>query len=181
VIFEDIVFFIAAIGALVGAAGVVLLRNPFYSVLSLVVHLFALAVLFLLLNAQFLAAAQLIVYAGAVMVLYVFVVAYIGGTEEPLGDTLPGIRPLGVLFALCLLAELCVAVIGSGLKALDSHGAHVGSGFGGPAQIGSLLLNQFLIPFEAASYLLLIAAVGALVLARKRRGFEELTEGGEPA
>jgi NADH-quinone oxidoreductase subunit J len=179
VIFTDIVFFIAAIGALAGAAGVVLLKNPFYSVLSLVTHLFFLAVLFLLLNSQFLAAAQLIVYAGAVMVLYVFVVAYIGGAEEPLGESLPGIKPLGVLFAVCLLAEFCIAVIGSGLKALDSHGAHIPNSFGGPSQIGSLLLNQFLIPFEAASYLLLIAAVGALVLARKRRGFEELTgEGG---
>ena len=61
-----------------------LLRNPFYSVLALVVHLIALAVLFLLLRAEFLAAAQVIVYAGAVMVLYVFVVAYIGGADEPL-------------------------------------------------------------------------------------------------
>ena len=180
-IFQDIVFFIAAIGALAGAAGVVLLRNPFYSVLSLVGHLFFLAVLFLLLNAQFLAAAQLIVYAGAVMVLYVFVVAYIGGAEEPLGADLPGVRPLGVLFALCLLVELCIAVIGTGLGAVDSHGAHIDANFGTPSQIGSLLLNQFLIPFEAASYLLLIAAVGALVLARKRRGFEELTEEGRTA
>jgi NADH-quinone oxidoreductase subunit J len=180
VIFEDIVFFIAAIGALGGAAGVVLLRNPFFSVLSLVAHLFFLAVLFLLLNSQFLAAAQLIVYAGAVMVLYVFVVAYIGGAEEPLGEAVPGVRALGVLFALCLLAELCIAVIGSGLKALDSRGADVGNGFGTPEQIGSLLLNQFLIPFEAASFLLLIAAVGALVLARKRRGMEEILEGPLP-
>src|SRR3954463_517583 len=96
--FEQVMFFIAAIGALAGAAGVVLLRNPFYSVLALVAHLFFLAVLFLLLRSQFLAAAQLIVYAGAVMVLYVFVVAYIGGAEEPLGDTVGGIRALGVLF-----------------------------------------------------------------------------------
>jgi NADH:ubiquinone oxidoreductase subunit 6 (subunit J) len=176
VIFQDIVFFIAAIGALAGAAGVVLLRNPFYSVLALVGHLFFLAVLFLLLRSQFLAAAQLIVYAGAVMVLYVFVVAYIGGAEEPLGESVPGLRSLGVLFAVCLLAELCVAVIGTSLKALDTNGAHVGNGFGGPGQIGSLLLNRFLIPFEAASYLLLIAAVGALVLARKRRGMEEVIE-----
>jgi NADH-quinone oxidoreductase subunit J len=180
VIFEDIVFFIAAIGALAGAAGVVLLRNPFYSVLSLVGHLFFLAVLFLLLRSQFLAAAQLIVYAGAVMVLYVFVVAYVGGSDEPLGSSVPGLRSLGVLFAVCLLAELCIAVIGSSLNALDTRGAHLGSGFGGPGQIGSLLLGQFLIPFEAASFLLLIAAVGALVLARRRRGLEEVLEGALP-
>src|SRR5439155_12780925 len=99
---EDVVFFLAAIGALAGAMGVVLLRNPFYSVLALVGHLVALATLFLLLSAAFLAAAQVVVYAGAVMVLYVFVVAYIGGQEEPLwgGGT---IGQLGPLFAGALL------------------------------------------------------------------------------
>ena len=168
--FEQVIFFLAALAALAGALGVVLLRNPFYSVLALVVHLFALATLFLLLHAQFLAAAQLIVYAGAVMVLYVFVVAYIGGTDEPLGPEMPGLRSLGVIFAVAVAAELCIAIIGSGLSKLDTHGAHVSPGFGTPAQIGSLLLNRFLIPFEVASYLLLIAAVGALVLARRRRG-----------
>ena len=73
-----VLFFIAAIGALTGAIGVVMLRNPFYSVLALVFHLVALAALFLLLRAEFVAAAQVVVYAGAVMVLYVFVVAYVG-------------------------------------------------------------------------------------------------------
>ena len=72
-------FFIFAGFALAGAAGVVALRNPFYCVLSLVVHLISLALLFLLLEAQFVAVAQIVVYAGAVMVLYVFVVAYVGG------------------------------------------------------------------------------------------------------
>ena len=82
--FEQVLFFLAGIGALAGALGVVVLRNPFYSVLALVTHLLALAVLFLLLRAGFIAAAQVVVYAGAVMVLYIFVVAYIGGSDEPL-------------------------------------------------------------------------------------------------
>jgi NADH-quinone oxidoreductase subunit J len=71
---DELLFFLAAIGAIAGAIGVVVLRNPFYSVLALVSHLLALAVLFLLLQAEFVAAAQVVVYAGAVMVLYVFVV-----------------------------------------------------------------------------------------------------------
>ncbi len=79
-----VLFFIAAIGAITGAIGVVLLRNPFYSVLALAFHLVSLAALFLLLRAEFVAASQVIVYAGAVMVLYVFVVAYVGGMEGPL-------------------------------------------------------------------------------------------------
>ena len=82
--FEDVLFFVAGIGALAGALGVILVRNPFYSVLALVGHLISLAVLFLMLDAQFVAAAQVVVYAGAVMVLYIFVVAYIGGSDEPL-------------------------------------------------------------------------------------------------
>ena len=82
--FQQVMFFVAGIGALGGAVGVVALRNPFYSVLALVAHLIFLAVLFLLLQAEFLAAAQVVVYAGAVMVLYVFVVAYVGGSDEPL-------------------------------------------------------------------------------------------------
>ena len=168
--FEQVMFFVGAIGAIAGALGVVIIRNPFYSVLALVGHLFALALLFLLLHAQFLAAAQLIVYAGAVMVLYVFVVAYIGGQDEPLGPEVAGIRKLGAVFAAAVGAELCIAIIGSGLSKLDTKGAHIDPGFGTPAQIGTLLLNRFLIAFEVASYLLLIAAVGALVLARRRRG-----------
>src|SRR4051812_15291036 len=89
--FEDVLFFVAAIGALAGALGVVLLPTPFFSVLSLVGHLLGLAVLFLLLNAEFLAAAQVVVYAGAVMVLSLFVVAYIGGVDEPLRPESGGI------------------------------------------------------------------------------------------
>ena len=179
-LFEQIMFFIAAGLALAGALGVVLLRNPFYSVLALVGHLLALAILFLLLRAEFLAAAQVVVYAGAVMVLYVFVVAYVGGVEEPLRSEGSPVAQLGPLFALALLIEIAIAVIGSSLGALDTRGAEVGAGFGSPAQIGELLLGKFLIPFEAASYLLLVAAVGAVVLARRRRGLEGPAEEATP-
>ena len=176
--FEQVFFFIAGIGALAGALGVVLLRNPFYSVLALVVHLVSLAVLFLLLHAEFLAAGQVVVYAGAVMVLYIFVVAYIGGSDEPLRPEGGGIAVFGPIFAAAVGIELCIAFIASGLEALDSTGPDVGAGFGTPKAIGELLLTRFLVPFEAASYLLLVAAVGAVVLARRRRGLEE--EGAAP-
>jgi NADH-quinone oxidoreductase subunit J len=175
-VLEAICFFVAAILALGGAVGVVMLRNPFFCVLALVLHLLALAALFLLLHAQFLAAAQIIVYAGAVMVLYVFVAAYVGGVEEPMAPSGP-IVTLGPLFAAALFVELAIAALGSGLSIIDSEGANIDPGFGGPAQFGELLLKRFLIPFEAASYLLLIAAVGAVVLARRRRGIEHLDEG----
>src|SRR5919201_1747820 len=108
-------FFVAAALALAGALGVVLLRNPFYSVLALVAHLVALATLFLLLRAQFVAAAQVVVYAGAVMVLYLFVVAYVGGAEEPLRPESGTVGAFGPIFAVALGVELCIAFIGTGL------------------------------------------------------------------
>ena len=163
-------FFVAAIGALAGAIGVVMFRNPFYSVLSLAFHLVSLAALFLLLHAEFVAAGQVVVYAGAVMVLYVFVVAYVGGGEQlPSGGVL---RVLGPLFAVALAIELCIAMLGSALKGIKTKGAPIVPGFGQPGHIGTQLLTKYLFPFEAASILLLVAAVGAVVLARRRRGLE---------
>ena len=165
---EAVAFFAGAIGALGGAIAVIALRNPFYSVLALVVHLVALAGLFLLLYAEFIAAAQIVVYAGAVMVLYVFVAAYVGNVDEPLWEPIPGQRILAPLLGLALFVELSIAVLGTALKSLDTRGAGIPSGFGSPEAIGKLLLEDFLIAFEAASLLLLLAAVGAVVLAGRR-------------
>jgi NADH-quinone oxidoreductase subunit J len=166
---EAVAFFAGAIGALGGAIGVIALRNPFYSVLALIVHLIALAGLFLILHAEFIAAAQIVVYAGAVMVLYLFVSAYVGGSEEPLWDSIPGQRFLGPLLAFALFIEVSIAVLGTGLKSIDSQGPTIPAGFGSPGAIGKLLLERFLIAFEAASILLLIAAVGAIVLAGRNK------------
>src|SRR4029079_12716644 len=169
----EVFFFLAAIGALAGALGTVLVRNPFYSVLALVCHLISLAALFLLLRAEFVAASQVIVYAGAVMVLYVFVVAYIGGGEQSLARPAGGVaKAISGVFAVALFAELSIAVLGSGLKAIDSEGAPYTAGFGTPAEIGTLFLTKFLVAFEVASLLLLVAAVGAVILARRRSGLE---------
>jgi NADH-quinone oxidoreductase subunit J len=180
-----VLFFIAAAGAISGATGVVVLRDAFYSVLALVGHLLSLAVLFLLLRAEFVAAAQVVLYAGAVMVLYVFVVAYVGGEERSLmaAQALRRVRSRGqsgrklsgALFAGALLVELFIALLGSGLKAVDGYGAPYAPGphaFGTPGYIGNLLLTRFLLVFEISSLLLLIAAVGGVVLARRRRGLE---------
>src|SRR5579875_1822647 len=143
-----VLFFIAAIIAIIGAIGVVTLRNPLYAVLALVCHLVALAALFLLLRAEFVAAAQVVVYAGAVMVLYVFVVAYVGGGEEHAAGLL--LRVLGPLFALAVAVELCLAMLGSALKGINSKGAGYVLGFGTPAHIGTLFLTTYLFPFEIA-------------------------------
>src|ERR1700722_7608457 len=180
---SQVLFFIAAIGVIAGAVGVVVLRNPFYAVLALVAHLLSLAVLFLLLRSEFVAAIQVVIYAGAVMVLYVFVVAYVGDQSEPLGERLRGsgavgtrLRAGGAIVAGGLLVELLIALLGTGLEAINGKGAPYSPGprtFGTPAYIGNLLLTRFLLAFEVASFLLLIAAVGAVVLARRRGGLQE--------
>jgi NADH-quinone oxidoreductase subunit J len=181
---SSVLFFIAAIGVISGAVGVVVLRNPFFSVLALVAHLVSLAVLFLLLRAEFVAAVQVVVYAGAVMVLYVFVVAYVGGGEgDSIGERLrgggavgSGLRVAGALLSGALLVELLIALLGTGLEAVGGYGAGYASGpqaYGTPAYIGKLLLTRFLLEFEVASFMLLIAAVGGVVLARRRGGLGE--------
>jgi NADH-quinone oxidoreductase subunit J len=188
---SQVLFFIAAIGVISGALGVVMLRNPFYSVLALVAHLLSLAVLFLLLRAEFVAAIQVVIYAGAVMVLYVFVVAYVGDQTDrsgigQLGARIgaPGaigsrLRLGGAVLAGALLVELLIALLGTGLEAIDGKGAGYAPGpeaFGTPAYIGKLLLTRFLLVFEVASFLLLIAAVGGVVLARRRHGLDDEDE-----
>jgi NADH-quinone oxidoreductase subunit J len=183
---SSVLFFLAALGVIGGAIGVVAMRNPFYCVLSLVVHLLSLAVLFLLLRAEFVAAVQVVVYAGAVMVLYVFVVAYVGEESETIGERLrnagapgpvgSGLRLGGFVLAGALAVELLIALLGTGLEAVSGHGAPYAPGpraFGTPAYIGNLLLTRFLLVFEVASFLLLIAAVGGVVLARRRGGLGE--------
>jgi NADH-quinone oxidoreductase subunit J len=174
----EVLFFIAALVALGGAVGTVGLRNPFYAVLALVCHLLGLAALFLLLRAEFVAAAQVIVYAGAVMVLYVFVVAYVGGGEQPplRPRSGPGLRWVSLVFAGALFAELAIATLGSGLSVLDSEGTGFFAAFGTPAEMGRLFLTKFLLAFELASLLLLIAAVGAVILARRRAGLDDARE-----
>jgi NADH:ubiquinone oxidoreductase subunit 6 (subunit J) len=185
---SSVIFFIAAAGVIAGAIGVVMLRNPFYSVLSLVVHLVSLAVLFLLLRSEFVAAVQVVVYAGAVMVLYVFVVAYVGDDGEGIGAKLragagaasgssgAALRLGGAVLGGALLIELLIALLGTALKAVDGFGAPYEPGprtYGTPAYVGNLLLTRFLLVFAVASFLLLVAAVGGVVLARRRGGLGE--------
>jgi NADH:ubiquinone oxidoreductase subunit 6 (subunit J) len=172
----EVIFIIAALGVIAGAVGTVSLRNAFYAVLALVGHLLSLAALFLLLRAEFVAAAQVVVYAGAVMVLYVFVVAYVGGMDQPLAGSGTNLRTTSILFAGVLLIEFFIAILGSGLSALDTEGTGFFAGFGTPKEIGALLLTKFLLAFEAASFLLLVAAVGAVILARRRSGLEDPRE-----
>jgi NADH:ubiquinone oxidoreductase subunit 6 (subunit J) len=159
-----VVWVAAAFACLGSGVAVVTLRNPFYSALSLIANLGSLAVLYLLLSAEFVAAAQVLVYAGAVTVMFLFVIAYIGDRYEAPWAGGPSWQTAGaVAAAAALLVEIIVAI---GLKAGGrlSHSEHVPRSFGSPAQIGNLFLTDHLLAFEVTSIVLLVAAVGGVIL-----------------
>lgn len=168
---DGITFAGAALMCLVGAFGVVLARNPVHSALFLILTLFGVAVLFVEQDAQFLAAVQVIVYAGAIVVLFLFVIMLIGvdRRERLAADPLKGQRPIGVLLGLMVLAE--VLLLSRTAWPTGPHsvaGAASGAG-SNVAKLGRSVFTTYLLPFEVTSALLVIAVVGAVVLARRPR------------
>jgi NADH-quinone oxidoreductase subunit J len=159
-----IIWFVAAGGCLASGVAVVSLTNPFLSALALIGNLASLAVLYLLLTAEFLAAAQVLVYAGAVMVMFLFVIAYLGGrADAPWAGGPPLLRSAAVVAAAALLVEV-VVVLGLAWGGDLSEPAQVSDSFGSPAAIGELFLTDHLLAFEITSVVLLVAAVGGVVL-----------------
>jgi NADH-quinone oxidoreductase subunit J len=162
---DVILFLVFASIAVVCAVNVVVQTHPISSALSLIGVMGALAVLYLLLGAEFIAMAQVIVYAGAVMVLFIFVIMLLNaGAEEKRGRSL-AVQLVGVPGFLVLLSLLGYAVL-----RLFPHAATVkfGGFTGGKAEdIGRLLFTRYLLPFEVTSVLILIAIIGAIVLAKK--------------
>lgn len=159
-----IVWVVAAFSCLASGVAVVTFSNPFYSALALIGNLGSLAVMYLLLSAEFVAAAQVLVYAGAVVVMFLFVIAYVGPRRETPWSGGPGWQTVGAVFAAgALLVEIVVAVgmqAGGGL----SHSDKVGPEFGTPAWIGRIFLVDHLFAFEITSVVLLIAAMGGVIL-----------------
>jgi NADH-quinone oxidoreductase subunit J len=160
-------FLFLAVSTVVAALTVVLHPNPVKSALALVVTLFLLAVIFVLLEAHMIAALQIIVYAGAIMVLFLFVIMLLNlQTDDPeRGRRRLALRALGWVGGEILAVEL----------ALLSRGATIGAqaaapaGYGGAQSVAQSLFTDFLFPFELTSILLLVAVVGAVVLAQKQR------------
>src|SRR5216683_5835526 len=159
------VFFVAAAIALIGGIGVVSFHQPIRSVLSLVLVMLALSVIFLLLSAQFVFAVQIIVYAGAVMVLFLFVIALLGPARELGRGRLRFQSWLSALFVLALLGLMWAMLQGIQYRQPDQTADL--STFGTVQSIGVGLFTKFLYPFELTSLLLLVAAIGAIYLSRK--------------
>jgi NADH-quinone oxidoreductase subunit J len=167
-----VVWFVAAAACLGSGIAVVTFSNPFYSALSLIGNLASLAVFYLLLSAQFLAAAQVLVYAGAVMVMFLFVIAYLGGrADAPWAGGTPLLRMAAVVTAAAILVEV-VVVLGLAWGDNLKDSAEVGDSFGSPAAIGELFLTDHLLAFEITSIVLLVAAVGGVVLGSESRRME---------
>ncbi len=161
-----LVLFVLALIAVGAALGMLFSRNVVYAVLFLVLVMLTLAVLYLILGAPFLALAQVTVYAGAIMVLFLFAVMILGPQKLPAaGGPIGWQRPVALGLTLLFLVEV-VAAFAAKVGALGTlNGAQ--AGFGSPAAIGRLLFNRYLLPFEATSVLLLVAAVGAVVLTKE--------------
>jgi NADH-quinone oxidoreductase subunit J len=148
---------------------VISFTNPFYSALSLIGNLASLAVLYLLLSAEFVAAAQVLVYAGAVMVMFLFVIAYLGGRADAPWAGGPSWQALGAMAAAGALFIEVVVVVGLKSSGRLSHSAHIGPAYGTPAEIGRLFLTDQLLAFEITSIVLLVAAVGGVILGSHSR------------
>jgi NADH-quinone oxidoreductase subunit J len=179
---EAVIFFIAAALALGGALGVVLARNPVHAALLLVVTLVAVAIFFLIQEAQLVAAVQIIVYAGAIVVLFLFVIMLLGvDREESLRDPIPYQRPAAVALGAILLAEIFVLAGRTWATGATSARGSVrrqvdGQDLGNIQRVARTMFTDFLWAFELTAVLLVIAVVGAVVLARRSGQRAQLDE-----
>jgi NADH-quinone oxidoreductase subunit J len=165
---ELLVFIVLAPLAVVTALGMVLTRNAVYSALLLVVNFFCLAGFYVLLEAQFVAAVQVIVYAGAIMVLFLFVLMLLGiGNEEAVTETIKGQRPAAVLLTLGLLIAIAGALFAGVFDTEPASLAAANEG-GNVEAVGRILFTRYTFAFEIAGVLLVVAAVGALVLGKRQ-------------
>jgi NADH-quinone oxidoreductase subunit J len=178
---EQVLFYILGGGAVLSSAAMLLPpmgKNPIHSAISLIVSFFFLAGLYALLSAHLLTALQIIVYAGAVMVLFTFVIMLLNMGPDELQE--PKITPVKVLAAmLCLFifGKLITAITlaSNGMQSVDLSQPGY-EGFGGVREVGRMLYTSFMVPFELVSVLLLVAAVGAVVLAKKSLRYVERPE-----
>jgi NADH-quinone oxidoreductase subunit J len=160
-----LLFLVLALVAIASALGMLINRNAIYSALFLVLNFATVAVFFLLLNAPFLAVAQVSVYTGAIMVLFLFVIMLLGAERAGPVQAIQWQRPLAITLAVILLLEAGYIIFAQrGVTPLIT--VQLPQGFGSPAQVGTKLFTTYLLPFEITSVLLLVAMVGAIILTK---------------
>lgn len=164
-------FLLLALIAIASALGMLLSKNAVYSALYLVLNFVTVAVFYLLLGAPFIAMAQITVYAGAIMVLFLFVIMLLGTDELPKSQVLPWQRPLAIVLSVLLAAEATFLLVtkarpaGNVLQPDESVNTMENL-----RQLGMLLFTDYLLPFEVVSIWLLVAMVGAIILTKKEKG-----------
>jgi len=164
-------FLVLSLVAIASALGMLLSRNAVYSALFLVLNFVTVAVFYLLLGAPFIAMAQITVYAGAIMVLFLFVIMLLGTEDLPKSQVLPWQRPLAIVLSVLLAAEATYLLVTKARPAGDvlQPEASVNT-MDNLRQLGNLLFTDYLLPFEVVSILLLVAMVGAIILTKKEKG-----------
>ena len=173
---ELVVFVLAAAMILVGAVGVIVRSNPVHAALSLILTLFGVAVMFVAQNAHFLAAVQVIVYAGAIVVLFLFVIMLLGvdRAEDLRTEPLAAQRWIAGLVGVAMLGLLVTAIL-TGVDAVYPRGEGIASVVAGDNpdanidQLAHIIFSDYVVAFELTSVLLLVAVVGTVLLARKRK------------
>jgi len=164
-------FLVLALVAIATALGLLLSRNAVYSALFLVLNFVTVAVFYLLLGAPFIAMAQVTVYAGAIMVLFLFVIMLLGADALPKTDVLPWQRPLAIFMAVILAGEAAFLLITKARPVGDILQPEAAiNTMDNLRQLGMALFSDYLLPFEVTSILLLVAMVGAIVLTNKEKG-----------
>ena len=162
------VWIVAAFACLGSGIAVISFSNPFFSAIALIGNLASLAVLYLLLSAEFVAAAQALVYARAVMVMFLFVIAYVGTRADAPFESGPSLQSVAAVVASgAILVNVVIAIGVTTGGRLDDE-AQIGTDFGGPAEVGEVFLTDNLLAFEITSIVLLVAAVGGVILGSER-------------
>lgn len=161
---EKIFFLIFAIVAIISAIGVVSVRNPVHSAISLIVCFFQVAAIFILLRSPFLAVVQIFIYVGAVMVLFLFVIMMLDIRHAAIKSFMPRGQFWVIVFLIALILEMLFALIGSRLTGMPLASASLN---GSVAEIGKAMFTTYLLPFEIVSVILLVALVGAIVMGKK--------------
>jgi NADH-quinone oxidoreductase subunit J len=158
-----------ALVAVASALSMLLSKNTVYSALFLVLNFVTIAVLYLLLQAPFIAMVQITVYAGAIMVLFLFVIMLLGADPLPPTDTIVWQRPVAVIMGLGLVGLLAYALFGAS-DGWHATGSQLAVDFGDPVSVGQVLFAHYMVPFQVTGLLLLAAMVGVVILVRDERG-----------
>jgi NADH-quinone oxidoreductase subunit J len=164
---EIFVFFILALVAIATALGMLFSKNAIYAAIFLILNFATMAVFFLTLGGSFIAITQVAVYAGAIMVLFLFVIMLLGAERLGQNQTLKWQMPLALILGVILIVQT-VYVLFSQVGQMENVAA-LPEGFGTPSSIGDMLFRQYLLPFEVTSVLLLVAMIGAIVLTRQEK------------